>query len=318
MPITTGNFQATMDSAVTQLTSWLEDANKTAKYNKIVRVDRAKKKVVREQDMEGMGALNLWPEGSPPAELDVQEGYGQSYTQHQYAGRVYFTKPIIKFGQDGLAATMLRYQRTGAMKVKEIICRTYLEEGNTAIASVSTVGNMPLINSIGGDGLTLFNASHTYRSDADRTWSNISTAGLDLTESTVNTVFTAIRHWTDNTGAPLDVMPTNIIFPPDLFQKFVKVRDAILEPATGNNAPNTYKDLMEGAAGGIQYQWLTSTTDWYVMTNASKNASIRFIFGWDDEVTKGKDTHLDMDFICVDFSIAHGGLAVRSHYKCTS
>ncbi|MBU2395773.1 MAG: hypothetical protein KKH70_20755, partial [Gammaproteobacteria bacterium] len=87
MPITTGNFQATMDSAVTQLTSWLEDANKTAKYNKIVRVDRAKKKVVREQDMEGMGALNLWPEGSPPAELDVQEGYGQSYTQHQYAGR---------------------------------------------------------------------------------------------------------------------------------------------------------------------------------------------------------------------------------------
>lgn len=316
MPQATSKWDAFLENTATIQDGLLKAMKKNADYTKYVNVKSTKKQTEREQDLEGMRAVGRLPESAAVPEMDFSPGWAQAYTQGQWAGRVCITIPMQEFSMGNFINTLVKRLRLSTYQAKEIIAATYLEFGDTAIASVPVVGGAPLINSIGGDGLTLFNTAHTFRSDAARTWTNKAAAYADLTPTAINTVYVDIAGWKDNNGAPLEIDPSSIIYPVALRQKYLITMKSLLDPATANNAINASTMLFSGGAdAGLELKWLTSTADWYVKTTADQEDwGLKFYFGFEDMIRKGYDPHTLNYYIAILFSIAHGANALRSIY----
>lgn len=305
MVATTGTLKSFTEKAV-QLTPGLMKSLETdAIYPQIVKQENTNQLTVRKQELENMGSFARWPEMAPFPILDMPEGFAKGLTQNAWAGRVLLSKQIEKFDQWDVAAALIRNLRYAGVKCFEIIGATYLEEGDTAQASVTQVGGAPLINSIGGDGSTLFATNHPFRSTTDLTWSNKAATYVDLDEDGIKAVYDVICGWKDNTGAPLNIMPTTIIYPVPLTQDFLKLQHSLLEPQTGNNAINSKNLMFKG--GGIQNKWLSSAVDWYAMTDADETSfSLYFLWGWKNDSFDGMDTNTQARFISLSSSLASG------------
>ena len=200
-------------------------------------------------------------------------------------------------------------------KSREIIATAYLENGDTALASVPIVAGKPIIQSVGGDNVTLFNASHAWKS-AGHTYRNIASTFVDLTETGINTQYVHIRRWTDSSNFPLDVNLSGIIFPPDQHSDAMKAMKSRLEHQTANNAINVASLQVKGDML-MENNLLTSTTDWYIKTDA-KDAELYWFSGWDDEVkTRQYNPRTGNECTTIDYSAAHGGCRVLSLFKVT-
>lgn len=313
MALTTGNLSNYLQGVAKITETGLTNRIKNAIYPQIVSVSSTGKIDERVQDVESFGAVAAWPEGSPRPGFDWQEGWAQKMSQHQFGGVVDITKPMVKFSQENLVKKATTKLMDGCVISLEAQAAAYLEYGATAIASVLKVGGRPIINSIGGDGVTLFNAAHPWRSGGG-TWGNLSTASLDLTETTINTVATQIARWLDNAGVPLSIEGKRLVIPSEYIQKAEKLTRSEKEPSTANNAVNTYSALMRG--GYLVWKYLSDTGDWYVETTASDDCAIQFFFGWKPEVdTASPHPRTGNRCVGIDYSIAHGCNVPLRYYK---
>jgi len=314
MALTSGQFRNYMDNCGAELTEINEDLDKNSYYRQFMDVGSATRQVERDNTIENMSAVTRFQEGSARGELDFNEGYPQSYMQAQWGGMVEITKVIKKFEMLGLLARLNGQLVRAMAKSKEVIGASFLEYGDVAIASVPLVGGEPIIKSIGGDGTELFGTAHTFKSGGP-TWSNKSASLLDLTETAIDTTYKDIMRWQDNTGAPLDVQMVGLIFPPEFRAKAHKVLNSLKEPATSNNAENAARVQIRNQT--LELKWLSSTTDWYVQTDAT-TGGLQWLEGWGDEI----DTHAvhprtGNECVTADYSAAYGANSLHSLYKVT-
>ena len=86
-----------------------------------------------------------------------------------------------------------------------------------------------------------------------------------------------------------------------------------LEPDTANNAINVAPKQLRKRI--IENQWLSSGTQWYLMTDA-KEGSLSWFKGWDDQVETAKpNIRTGNRCISVEFSCATGGNRNLKLYK---
>lgn len=313
MVMETGRMNDWLNNQAKKLQGAYKDRMKDAIYPRFMEEMATKVFTEREQTVNAMRSLAATTENSPFEQLNLNMGWAQSYTQRRFTGRVDITIEMAEFQMANMMATLLNYLRLAPQDTREIIAATYLEYGDTALASVPFVGGRPLINSIGGDGLTLFNTAHTFRSDSTRTWANLAATYVDLTEAGVIAVYNDVAGWKDEYGHPFGIAPQDIIYPVNKTSQYLKVRKSLLEPGSAQNAINVTNDLFKG--GGTQSRWLTSTADWYVRTSAdAETFGLKYYIGIRDRTYRGKDPNTQADYIGVIYMCADGANELRRIY----
>ncbi|MEN6536704.1 MAG: Mu-like prophage major head subunit gpT family protein [Bryobacteraceae bacterium] len=317
MPFTTGSFESFMKEAQTKILKELRNQSKGAVHKKFVDVRTTDTHQNKDQDMESMGMLNHWPENTPRPEMAFYEGWPQVYSQTQFGGLVDITKAMIKFGRYDLIRKLTQHLVRSSAKTKDIIFAAYLEYGDVAMASVPAYNGVPLVNTKGGDSLTLFNTAHKWRSTDQHTWGNLMSSHADLTRESIISMNKLVRRWTDNTGSPLDLKLRGVVVPSELVDQALEVFKSKNQPENANNAVNTAPLVME-AQEIVEYQWLQSQTAWYGLTNADIEDGLHAFYGWDNEVETGdanKNPRTGNRCISIDFSVSHGANLLRRMVK---
>jgi hypothetical protein len=311
----------------TSMTMYLEDLarktetglkNRLAKmlWPAFVEEVATKKMIEREQDIEDMGPLRAWRENSPRQEMQYGAGYSQSYRQTQWAGLVDRSKALLKLGDRMMLDRLNRQLVDTTGKTQEVLFHAYLEYGDVALASVPKVNGEPMINSLGGDGLTLFNTAHTWKTGSD-TWANKSASLDSLTDTAIKTAVARIRRWTASDGTPLQVNVNALRVPVELETDALKVLKSLKSPDTANNAAN-YVPMIMSAAAPVVDPWLASAVDWYLHTDAQEG-KIKCFWGWRPELNpKATNPRTGNECFSIDFSIAHGANKLLSCYKVTA
>ena len=314
MPATTGQWQSFLNETAKVLQGAFKDLLTEAKYPQFMKVMSTKKWTEREQAIDNMQSLDRLPEDGVFPEMLPNEGWAKAYTQQGWGGRVSITIPMREFQTMDLIAVLIRQLKQAPNKTREIIGATYLEYGDTAISGVPVVGGAPLVDTIGGDGLTIFNTAHTFRQDpGGNTWSNLASSYVDLTEAGVIAVFDDVMGWKDNTNAPFNIKPIDIIYNTNKTAQYLKVRKSLLSPDNAGNAVNVSNMLMAG--GGVWNPWLTSQSDWYATTDADPETyGLKFWMGIMDRTYKGYDSNTQAYFISLCWWGAHGANELRTIY----
>lgn len=155
---------------------------------------------------------------------------------------------------------------------------------------------------VGGDGVTLCNASHPNYSGG--TWSNMPSVAVDLSEAALEQAAIDISKWTDDRGLKIKVLPRQLIIPVDLQFEAERILKSPYRVGTADNDVNAIKSM--GFFQNISVNhYLTDTNAWFIRTdcpdgmkhfqrramefgidndfdteNAKYKASERYSFGW--------------------------------------
>lgn len=127
---------------------------------------------------------------------------------------------------------------------------------------------MPLL---GPDGVPLCSETHPHSQDDSITQSN--RAALALTVANVSTVRVAHMKITDDRGDIMDVMPDQILAPPELEDELKTITGSMLDPASANNAINP----QQGRYLGVVWHYLTEPANWFMIDSARRDRSLLWL-----------------------------------------
>lgn len=124
---------------------------------------------------------------------------------------------------------------------------------------------------VGGDGVSLANTAHPGAFGV--TYSNQATASA-LSQTSLESQLTTIMTAVNDRGLPINLTPKMLVVPPQLSMQAITLLKSIGRTGTNNNDINPIKSngMLEEEPGIVQR--LTSTTSWFITTNAPKGLQI--------------------------------------------
>ena len=117
----------------------------------------------------------------------------------------------------------------------------------------------------GGDGVSLFSASHTLVNGG--TNSNIPTTPADLNETSLENAVIQIAAWTDERGLLIAAKPQKLIVPPALQFVSTRLLETELRVGTTDNDVNAIKNNGSIPGGYSINHFLTDANGWYLTTD---------------------------------------------------
>lgn len=201
----------------------------------------------------GFGAAPELPDGMP---VTYQSGgvlFIQRYVYKVYGLAFALTKVLVEDGDHiRIGQTYARHLAQSLIETKETLCANIL---NRAFNGSYT----------GGDGVSLVNASHPI---AGGTFSNVLSTAANLSQTSLEQILVQIRNAVDNNGKRIRLTPKQIITgPSNVFQAEVLLKSA-LRTGTANNDINPIKSMGTLPGGQANLARITSTTAWWVQTDA--------------------------------------------------
>ena len=123
----------------------------------------------------------------------------------------------------------------------------------------------------GGDGVSLVSASHPI---SGGTFSNQLATAANLSQTSLEQMLIQIRNAVDNNGKRIRLTPKKIVTgPSNVFQAEVLLKSA-LRAGTANNDINPVKSMGMLADGQANLSRITSTTAWWVQTDAPEGLKL--------------------------------------------
>lgn len=203
--------------------------------------------------MYGFGAAPELPDGLP---VTYQQGgilFNKRY-QYKVFGLAYaLTKVLVEDGDHiRIGSTFAKHLAQSLLETKETRCANVL---NRAFNSSYT----------GGDGVSLSNAAHPI---VGNTFSNMLATPAALSQTSLEQMLIQVRKAVDNNGKKIRLEPKQLVISPDnIFQAEVLLK-SVLRAGTNNNDINPVKSLGQLRDEPATLSRLTSTTAWWVQTNA--------------------------------------------------
>jgi hypothetical protein len=117
----------------------------------------------------------------------------------------------------------------------------------------------------GGDGVTLFSASHPLISGGVN--SNIPSTPADLNETSLEAAVIQISLWTDERGLLIAAKPKKLIVPPALQFVATRLLETELRVGTADNDINAIKNNGSIPDGYTINHFLTDTNAWFLTTD---------------------------------------------------
>ena len=207
----------------------------------------------------GFGAAPELPDGTA---VTYQAGgvlFLQRYVYKVYGLAFALTKVLVEDGDHiRIGQTYAKHLAQSLIETKETLCANVLNRAFTA-------------GYVGGDGVTLVNANHPI---AAGTFSNQLTTPANLSQTSLEQILIQIRNAVDNNGKRIRLNPEKLVVSPsNVFQAEVLLK-SVLRTGTADNDINPVKSMGLLAGGQANLSRLTSTTAWWVKTDAPEGLKL--------------------------------------------
>lgn len=207
----------------------------------------------------GFGKAPQLPDGMP---VTYQSGgvlFIQRYLYLVYGLAFALTKVLVEDGDHiRIGQTYARHLAQSMIETKETLGANIL---NRAFSG----------SYVGGDGVSLVNTAHPI---AQGTFSNQLTVAAALSQTSLEQMLIQIRNAVDNNGKRIRLTPTQIVTgPSNVFQAEVLLK-SVLRAGTADNDINPVKSMGLLAKGQANLSRITSTTAWWVQTDAPEGMKL--------------------------------------------
>lgn len=207
----------------------------------------------------GFGAAPELPDGQP---VTYQSGgvlFIQRYVYRVYGLAFALTKVLVEDGDHIKIGTIYSEHLAQSMiETKETLCANIL---NRAFNS----------SYVGGDGVPLNSASHPI---IGGTFSNLLTTAAALSQTSLEQMLIQIRNAVDNNGKRIRLTPLQIVCGPSLIFQSEVLLKSVLRAGNANNDINPVKSMGLLKQGQANLSRISSTTAWWVQTDASRGLSM--------------------------------------------
>lgn len=201
----------------------------------------------------GFGAAPELPDGMP---VTYQSGgvlFLARYLYKVYGLAFALTKVLVEDGDHiRVGQTYSRHLAQSLIETKETLCANILNRAFNG-------------SYVGGDGVSLVSASHPI---VGGTFSNLLSTAANLSQTSLEQMLIQIRGAVDNNGKRIRLTPVKLVVgSSNIFQGEVLLKSA-LRAGTANNDINPVKSMNMLSGGQANLARLTSTTAWWVKTDA--------------------------------------------------
>ena len=204
--------------------------------------------------LTGFGLAVVKPEGGSITYDSQRQGFTTRYTHVTYGLGFIVTREMF---EDDL------YKVVGKKRAKAL-AMSMRQTKETVGANV--YNRFATSGYVGGDGVVLGSASHPNVTGG--TWSNLESAA-SLSESAIETLCINLAAATNDRGLKIALKPMQLVIPPALMFEAERILKTQQRVGTANNDINAIKAKGIFSKGYTVNHWLTSTTAWFVRTNAS-------------------------------------------------
>lgn len=187
--------------------------------------------------------------GAPPRVVPFRATYdiGKSYP-HDYQVRVSPRGVILEIARDAFRRNPLNTIALHVNQLQEQAVR-YYDEVLFAKLSAGFTEN-------GFDGVTFYNASHTFGSSA--AYDNVDTAALNADGVAFTIGYAAIMTAQDDQGRALGYIPSHLVYFPTNWAVAKRLLEAQAEAAGATN-------IFRGVVTGLPAPYLATPTEWHIL-----------------------------------------------------
>jgi hypothetical protein len=222
-------------------------------HKEIYETETSERSFEEETKLSGFSAAPVKNEGSAIAYDNAQEAWSTRYTHETIALGFSITEEAVEDNlYDSLSA---RYTKSLARAM------AYTKQ----VKAASVINNGFSNTYAGGDGVSLFNASHPLISGGVN--SNTPSTQADLNETSLEAAVIQIAAWTDERGLLIAAKPKKMVVPPALMFVAKRLLDTELRVSTADNDINAIKQMGAIPEGYCVNHFLTDTNGWYLTTD---------------------------------------------------
>ena len=222
-------------------------------HKEIFETETSERSFEEETKLSGFSAAPVKNEGSAMAYDNAQEAWTARYQHETIALGFSLTEEAIEDNlYDSLSARYTKALARAMAYTKQVKAANILNNGFSA-------------NYTGGDGVSLFSASHPLVSGG--TNSNQPATAADLNETSLEAAVIQIAQWTDERGLLIAAKPKKLIVPPSLQFVATRLLETELRVSTNNNDINAIKSNGSIPGGYTVNNFLTDTNAWFLTTD---------------------------------------------------
>jgi hypothetical protein len=207
----------------------------------------------------GFGAAPELPDGTAVTYDAGGVLFLQRYVYKVYGLAFALTKVLVEDGDHiRIGQTYAKHLAQSLIETKETLCANVLNRAFTAGYN-------------GGDGVPLVATNHPI---AAGTFSNQLNTPAALSQTSLEQLLIQIRNAVDNNGKRIRLNPEKLVVSPsNVFQAEVLLK-SVLRTGTADNDINPVKSMGLLAGGQANLSRLTSTTAWWVKTDAPEGLKL--------------------------------------------
>ena len=231
----------------------MEYARYGEEHKEVYETETSERSFEEETKLSGFSAAPVKNEGSAIAYDNAQEAWSTRYTHETIALGFSITEEAIEDNlYDSLSGRYTKSLARAMAYTKQVKAAAVLNNGFS--------NTYP-----GGDGVSLFNASHPLISGG--TNSNTPTTQVDLNETSLEAAVIQIAAWTDERGLLIAAKPKKMVVPPALMFTAKRLLDTELRVGTADNDINAIKQMGAIPEGYCVNHFLTDPDAWFLTTD---------------------------------------------------
>lgn len=210
---------------------------------------------VEDVSMSGFGLLSVKGEGAPIAMDTMRQGFTARYIPSVVAGGFMITREAV----DDLQYPIEINKKARALAKAEKQTRETFGANvlNRAFNSSYT----------GADGLELCSTAHVNAAGGG-TYANEMSTPAQMSEAALEDMCTNIWGLLDDRGLKAALTARKLVIPQNLIWETERILTSVKRVGTANNDPNLLKDMGKIPEGWVDNPWLTSTTAFFILTDA--------------------------------------------------